>query len=222
MPRNDEGEFELVLGNKQLLSVFFIVVILIGVFFTMGYIVGRNSGPGVDNVAAKRTTTESPAPSLPGPSPAGAPVATESYGPPAQTQPATTTPGQAQLTQPVAAAPTPEAVPPKPKKVSEEKEIKDRENTKPQKITRPDPSTFLMSKIEPGQTYLQVAAVKRPEAEILARVLRRKGFLQAVVVQGPKEDLFRVVVGPVKDREALQKTKADLEAAGLKSIVQKY
>jgi cell division protein FtsN len=219
MPRNDEGEFELVLGNKQLLSVFFIVVILIGVFFTMGYIVGRNSGPGVDSAAAKRTTTETPAPSLPGPSPAGAPVATESYGPPAQTQPATTTPGQAQLTQPGAAAPTPEAEPPK-KKVSEE--IEDREKNKPQKITRPDPNTFLMSKIEPGQTYLQVAAVKRPEAEILARVLRRKGFMQAVVVQGPKEDLFRVVVGPVKDREALQKTKADLEAAGLKSIVQKY
>ena len=45
MPRNDEGEFELILGNKQLLSVFFIVIILLGVFFTMGYIVGRNSGP---------------------------------------------------------------------------------------------------------------------------------------------------------------------------------
>ena len=88
MPRNEDGEFELVVGNKQLRSVFFIVVILIGVFFTMGYIVGRNSGPGGDNAVAKRTTTESPAPSLPGPSPAGAPVATESYGPPAQPQPA--------------------------------------------------------------------------------------------------------------------------------------
>ena len=50
MPRNEAGtseasEFELVLGNKQLLSVFFIVVVLLGVFFTMGYIVGRNSAP---------------------------------------------------------------------------------------------------------------------------------------------------------------------------------
>ena len=207
MPRNDEGEFELVLGNKQLLSVFFIVVILIGVFFTMGYIVGRNSGPGVDNAAARRTTTESPAPSLPGPSPAGAPARSAA---------------SSALIRVRSLVEVSRVVPPKPKKVSEEKEIKDRENTKPQKITRPDPNTFLMSKIEPGQTYLQVAAVKRPEAEILARVLRRKGFLQAVVVQGPKEDLFRVVVGPVKDREALQKTKADLEAAGLKSIVQKY
>ena len=40
-----EGEYELVLGNRQLLSAFFIIVILFGVFFTMGYVVGRNSAP---------------------------------------------------------------------------------------------------------------------------------------------------------------------------------
>ena len=45
MPRTEDGEFELVMGNKQLLSVFFLVVVLLGVFFTMGYIVGRNSTP---------------------------------------------------------------------------------------------------------------------------------------------------------------------------------
>ena len=45
MAKNEEGEFELVLGNRQLLSGFFIVVILFGVFFTMGYIVGRHSTP---------------------------------------------------------------------------------------------------------------------------------------------------------------------------------
>ena len=44
MPKNEDGEFELILANRQLLSVFFIVVVLLGVFFTMGYIVGRNSG----------------------------------------------------------------------------------------------------------------------------------------------------------------------------------
>src|SRR5512141_3025391 len=47
MATHNDGEFELVLGNKQLLSVFFIVAVLIGVFFTMGYIVGRNSAPGI-------------------------------------------------------------------------------------------------------------------------------------------------------------------------------
>ena len=48
MPKTEDGEFELILGNRQLLSVFFIVVVLLGVFFTMGYIVGRNSGPGAE------------------------------------------------------------------------------------------------------------------------------------------------------------------------------
>ena len=37
------GEHELVFGNKQLLSAFFVVVILLGVFFTMGYFVGKNT-----------------------------------------------------------------------------------------------------------------------------------------------------------------------------------
>ena len=45
MPTNGDGEFELVLGNKQLLSVFFLFVMLLGLFFTMGYIIGRNSAP---------------------------------------------------------------------------------------------------------------------------------------------------------------------------------
>ena len=53
MPKNEDGEFELVLGNRQLLSVFFIVVVLLGVFFTMGYIVGRNSSPGGVDTARK-------------------------------------------------------------------------------------------------------------------------------------------------------------------------
>ncbi|MDP9115589.1 MAG: hypothetical protein M3O20_18170, partial [Acidobacteriota bacterium] len=51
MPKNEDGEFELILANRQLLSVFFIVVILLGVFFTMGYIVGRNSGTVTADVA---------------------------------------------------------------------------------------------------------------------------------------------------------------------------
>src|ERR1051325_2378000 len=53
MATNEEGEFELILGNKQLLSVFFIVVVLLGVFFTMGYIVGKNS-PGMEIAGGKQ------------------------------------------------------------------------------------------------------------------------------------------------------------------------
>lgn len=50
MPRNEDGEYELVLGNRQLLSVFFIVVVLLGVGFTMGYILGKNAAPGMSAI----------------------------------------------------------------------------------------------------------------------------------------------------------------------------
>ena len=43
---NEDGEFELVLGNKQLFSVFFVVAVLFGVCFLMGYTVGKNIGFG--------------------------------------------------------------------------------------------------------------------------------------------------------------------------------
>ena len=73
MAKNEEGEFELILGNRQLISVFLIVVILLGVFFSMGYIVGRNSAPGATTETARnaesyrgRTSQKaSPAPSSP-------------------------------------------------------------------------------------------------------------------------------------------------------------
>lgn len=59
----------MVLGNRQLLSVFFIVVVLFGVFFTTGYIVGRSSGPNATVEVApsrkpesKPLVVESPAP----------------------------------------------------------------------------------------------------------------------------------------------------------------
>src|SRR5208282_1798549 len=73
MARDENGDFELVLGNRQLLSVFFIVVVLLGVFFTMGYIVGRNSAPVVAEVQRKSepsltldsTTAPEPAPAPP-------------------------------------------------------------------------------------------------------------------------------------------------------------
>src|ERR1039458_3945329 len=43
MKNNETGEYELVVGNPQLLSGFFIVVLLCGVAFAMGYVVGQNS-----------------------------------------------------------------------------------------------------------------------------------------------------------------------------------
>ena len=57
MPKNEEGEFELILGNRQLISVFLIVVVMLGVFFSMGYVVGRNSSPAAATTEARADKT---------------------------------------------------------------------------------------------------------------------------------------------------------------------
>jgi hypothetical protein len=55
------GEKELILGNKQLISLFFVVVALCGVFFAMGYMVRGNALKGRlsagDEVAVSSTAT---------------------------------------------------------------------------------------------------------------------------------------------------------------------
>src|SRR3954468_23604648 len=43
MRNNETGEFELIVGNRQLLSGFFIVVLLFAVAFALGYVVGQNT-----------------------------------------------------------------------------------------------------------------------------------------------------------------------------------
>jgi cell division septation protein DedD len=85
MARNSEGEFEMVLGNKQLLSLFFLVVVLFGVFFSLGYMVGRSVGP-TPTLAAQPASGEparspEPAPpsveTRPSPTPAAPPEAAQ-------------------------------------------------------------------------------------------------------------------------------------------------
>src|SRR6266436_1967875 len=77
-----DGEYELVLGNRQLLSAFFIVVILFGVFFTMGYVVGRNSAPASAASLPSTTVAGSQRPEAASPAPTPQPAAP----PPAQPQ----------------------------------------------------------------------------------------------------------------------------------------
>src|SRR4249920_1760214 len=106
MRNNETGEFELVVGNKQLLSGFFIVVLLFAVAFAMGYVVGQNTqrparlasegGPasGVANTAAdSRPQPASPVPvpassTPPAPDAAAGPAPTEA-APQPTTQPTT-------------------------------------------------------------------------------------------------------------------------------------
>src|SRR5689334_19906630 len=80
MRNNETGEFELIVGNKQLLSGFFIVVLLFAVAFAMGYVVEQNSprsSKAVETAAAAPSSTVAD-----NSRPAPAPAATGSVAPP--------------------------------------------------------------------------------------------------------------------------------------------
>ncbi|MEJ5368676.1 MAG: hypothetical protein WHT08_10180 [Bryobacteraceae bacterium] len=58
MPVKDEGEFELVLGNRQILAVFVIVLLLMGLFFSLGYLAGKHSAGTAGTAATKSQQSE--------------------------------------------------------------------------------------------------------------------------------------------------------------------
>ncbi|HXA64480.1 MAG TPA: SPOR domain-containing protein [Bryobacteraceae bacterium] len=210
MARNDEGEFELVLGNRQLISVFLIVVILLGVFFSMGYIVGRNSSPteAARSMASAKTIVE-PAETPP-------PVTTAAPPPaPALREPKATTPEHVTTH---AEQPPVEAPAPKPTPVSPAKE---KRSPSPPPAPARSERASVTGEPPPGD-YWQVVATARPDAEIVAEALGKKG-MHAIVAPAPKEGIFRVLVGPLKDSATQAQTRTDLEAAGFKNpIVRKY
>jgi cytoskeletal protein RodZ len=215
-----DGEYELVLGNRQLLSAFFIIVILFGVFFTMGYVVGRNSAPASAASLPPATVASSQRPE------AASPAAT----PPQSTAPAqSTTPAQSAappLAQEESKEPAPvetKAVAPaeKPQKKQAMRERAARPAPPPPKKAEPSaPGGVVAVTPGPGNMYLQVAAVAQPQAGVVVDTLKQKGF-PVVLSPGPNATLFRVMVGPFPDAATLGKAKADLESAGFHPLVRK-
>lgn len=199
-----DGEYELVLGNRQLLSAFFIIVILFGVFFTMGYVVGRNSSPASSASAAPATAATSQRPEAASPqqqtplpkqeAKESSPVETKSVTPPE--------------TKPMAPPETPE-----PRREAPARPA-------PHAKTAGSPGGAVAVNPGPGNMYLQVAAVAQPQAGVVVDTLKQKGF-PAVLGQGPNATIFRVMVGPFADAAALGKAKAELENAGFHPLVRK-
>jgi cell division septation protein DedD len=196
VPKNDDGEFELILGNRQLMSVFFIVVILVGMFFALGYWVGRNSSAvPVADVASHRPDTKPVAADVPAatretaaretPAPPPAEPAKEAAGQPTETA------SQRGPATPAAPAPEPAA---------------------PSAPAKPSSRAPTSSQPESGRTYLQLSAIERDKAEIMVELLRKKSFAAIAAEIPEKPGVFRVLVGPVSESD-VNKTRADLQNA---------
>jgi len=232
VPKNEDGEFELILGNRQLLSVFFIVIVLFALFFVMGYILGRPVPATPEATTARKTekqlVVESPAHDTNPPAtrkgePESAPEKAQS-APPEKAGPA---PEKAKH-QEAAKADPPKAEPPKVAK----------NEPKPEPVKTPPPETKAAKPAPPppapapapagkepaSGAYLQLAATSEREANLEAEKLRKKGFKTVVAEIPEKHGTFRVLVGPLSDA-SLSKTKADLSASGFpgdKAIKRSY
>jgi cell division protein FtsN len=217
LAKSDEGEFELILGNRQLISVFLIVVVLLGVFFSMGYIVGRNSAApaaeaahnGGKTVAVEPPSADSePASSSPA---AQEPPASPPVSKPAETKHAETKPAASGPPTTHAEQPPPPAVKPAPVAAAK---------PKPSAVG-PASSGLASITNQPGTgQYWQVVATARPDAEIISEALNKKGF-HTLVTPASKEGVFRVLVGPFQDNGAQAEARSKLEAAGFKNPITK-
>jgi DedD protein len=141
-----DGEKELVLGNKQLIGLFFVVVALCGVFFAMGYMIGRNTAR-----PASAALDASP--------PVAAAVPRSSEAEPPNETASTETPAPADTL----SAPADPVTTPAVTKAAHDVPV--------QPVSQagiPAP--------EPGASYLQVTALRRSDADNLVKTLREQNF----------------------------------------------
>jgi hypothetical protein len=193
--QDNDGERELVLGNKQLLTIFFAATLLCGVFFAVGYVVGGNSaksGSGTTAATTDSTTTstdgkreEPTAPTSDTASPTTVvsstadPAGLPSSEPQIRENPSSSTPAPSTpAPPPVAAAPAPQPV-----------------KIPPSSAT--SSSGVFISVPEQGASYVQVSATSRPSADSLVKILREAN-MPAILVGSSKPDLFEVLVGPYR------------------------
>lgn len=73
---------------------------------------------------------------------------------------------------------------------------------------------------EQGRTYIQLASVDRGFATLMVHGARKLGF-PAFIAPGASDKVYRVLSGPFKNAEELDKAKATFAAAGLETFVRK-
>jgi cell division septation protein DedD len=73
----------------------------------------------------------------------------------------------------------------------------------------------------PGATYVQLGALDKGMARVMAEGLRALGY-EAIVAPGPNERVFRVLIGPAKDAANLKRLKDGMDELGLSSFVRSY
>jgi cell division septation protein DedD len=209
------GAGERVLEGRHVIGLFFLMLLFSGVFFTLGYVMGRNQYGGQVRAATSARTpaavdaaTRSNPAVKPSPGTSSSPPSSDTAAPPSSDwefyHTRDSKPGENRL-KPAPAAKTVSTA---------------AKNIQPAKRANTSSKTILNAPFMPGGTYsLQVAALTREaDALDLATRLQKKKFPASVLSpQGDK--YYRVQIGPYADQKAADAAKKDLEGAGFKAIV---
>lgn len=209
MLRTGEGETEILLGNKQLLGIFFVVAVLLGIAFYGGYMVGRGPTPRKAVVAS---TGE------PGPTAHRNATAGETHSFPADTS----TPGDRSST--ASNGEVRRAASSDTAAQSEEPPLgspQRRQGTKLQPSGSDTTAGAAYEGFEPqaGEEFLQVAAVTKDEAVAVADVLHKKGFSAHAVPKPSNPKIYRVLIGPIRDAGDLSSTRDALRRTGFREVI---
>ena len=211
MRSSGNSETEILLGNKHLLGIFFVIAILLGVAFTGGYMVGRNTAEKRPAAVSAGTPDAAAAPATP------SSLETHSVPP---------VPGEAGASEradPPTKADThvPESTPAQEAPLGSPKR---KPTTAAPAATAPAMESGASSYLpQTGQTFLQVAAVGRNESDAIADVLNKKGFHAHSVAKPGSTTIYRVLIGPIRDTADLSSTRDQLRSNGFRDvIVQRY
>ena len=196
------GGGDRVLESRHLVGLFLGVVLLCGVFFTLGYVMGRNQFGG--SVHAAETPSRN-VPSSSAKSKEGEPPVWDFYEGKKDTdhlEPAATAKSPASSSAPA----KPNAVAPAPKpSVSDAK----------------SPQRYQPPAIPKAAILLQVAALRRQgDALEMAEAIQQKKFPAFVVTPG-SDNFYRVQVGPYQDIATAETAKRALEQFGFKPIIKR-
>jgi cell division septation protein DedD len=210
-----KGGGDFVLESRHLVGLFMLLVVIFGVVFTLGYLLGRSQYDSRLRAAVGAPTEGDPPAAAPAVKSKGKPE--NQAAAPSQknsdwdfyhsAEPKATEDHLQPVKKPGAAtqatAPKPAAAPPKP--------------ASPPKNSAPAGAPLVAN----GAIMLQVAAVQREsDALALAQALQQKKF-PALVITPSADKYFRVQVGPYADTQSAANARHNLEANGFKSIVKR-
>ena len=190
---------EITLGTGKMLALFFGLVGLCGLFFGLGFSLGRGS---VQTMAQADQTQ-----AVPG-GPAIRPSAMKSGSAPAQSAEGMTfyKAVEQKTSTPDVAADAPKDAP-----------VKDSTDAAAAKATPPDPMTIATSGY-----FVQVAAVSKPDdAQALVDALKKKQYAAFSSNASATDKLFHVQVGPFGELKDAEATRAKLIGDGYNPIVKK-